>query len=137
MIHNAKQPVFYKTKFPGKKIGRGNSICQQDFPFLSRILHFLLYTASIFTLPAVNQYHPGWTDGISFSVPVLTKAVGRLTLFYYPFAALISVFVLELFFLPTHHSGFFFFSHFETFPPTYLLSPTYPTHPHLPTPLYI
>jgi hypothetical protein len=66
MIHSAKQPVFYKTEFPGKKIGRefnllaGFSVSEQDLPLLSEIFHFLLYGASIFTLAAVNQHHPGW-----------------------------------------------------------------------------
>ncbi len=69
---------------------------------------------------------PGWrcTNGIFFLGLVLTKVVGRLTLVSFHFSALISVFVLELFFFPARNTVFF---PFETSLP--------PTYSHLPIPL--
>ncbi len=109
----------------------GFSVTQQDLPLLSEIFHFLLYSASIFTLASVNQHHPGWMVHWwdFFFCPCANQ--GSWPLFSYPFAALISVFVLELFLLPTHHSGFFFCP-FETFPP-----PTYSPLPIPLTPTYL
>jgi len=142
MIHSAKQPVFTRGNFPAKKLG-GNSICQQDFPFLSRIFHFWA-RSSIFCCTAPPSSHwPQWTstildgwctDGISFSVPVLTKVVD---LYFLTLSQPWSQFLFWNFSFSPHLPFRFFFWSFWNFPATYLLSLTYPTHPHLPTHLYI
>ncbi len=68
--------------------------------------------------------------GIFFSLPVLTKVVGKLTLIFSLLLTLISIFIFKLF-SPCAHLVFFF-PPFETspHPPTYshLLIPITPTY---------
>ncbi len=115
----------------------GFSVTQQDLPLLSEIFHFLLYSASIFTLASVNQHHPGWMVHWwdFFFCPCANQ--GSWPLFSYPFAALISVFVLELFFLPPPTIQVFFFVLLKL--SRHLLTLPYLSHSPPPTysPLYL